>query len=91
MINRRNEQENKEGNQERRFRSTARRVIGERKGDLDEAATDAMKLRIHVKTQEAIATDALELIRKTYRFGEKRYSSRKDLYLRSNTRSFRCR
>jgi len=65
---------------ERRFRSTARKVIGERKGYLGEAATDAMKLWIHEKTQEAIAKDALELIRKTYRFGEMKYSSRKDLY-----------
>jgi len=65
---------------EQRFRSTARKVIGERKGYLGKAATDAMKLWIHEKTQEAIAKDALELIRKTYRFGEKKYSSRKDLY-----------
>jgi hypothetical protein len=62
------------------FRRTAKKVIGERKGYLGEAATDAMKLWIHEKTQEAIAKDALELIRKTYRFGEKKYSSRKDLY-----------
>ncbi|GAA5262098.1 hypothetical protein [Methanocalculus sp.] len=65
---------------ERRFRSTARKVIGERKGYLGEAATDAMKLWIHEKTQEAIAKDALELIRKTYHFGEKKYRYRKDLY-----------
>jgi hypothetical protein len=55
-------------------------VIGERKGYLGEAATDAMKLWIHEKTQEAIAQDALELIRKTYHFGEKKYRYRKDLY-----------
>ena len=65
---------------ERRFRSTARKVIGERKGYLGEAATDAMKLWIHEKTQEAIAKDALELIGKTYHFGEKKYRYRKDLY-----------
>lgn len=65
---------------ERLFRKTAKQVIGERKGYLGEAATDAMKLWIHEKTQEAIAQDALEIIRKTYRFGEKRYGSRKDLY-----------
>ncbi len=65
---------------ERRFRSTARMVIGERKGYLGEAATDAMKLWIHEKTQEAIAKDALDLIRKTYHFGEKKYRYRKDLY-----------
>lgn len=65
---------------ERIFRITAKKVIGERKGYLGEAATDAMKLWIHEKTQEAIAKDALELIRKTYQFGERKYSSRKDLY-----------
>lgn len=65
---------------ERLFRKTAKQVVGERKGYLGEAATDAMKLWIHEKTQKAIAQDALDLIRKTYRFGEKRYNSRKDLY-----------
>lgn len=65
---------------ERRFRSTAKRVIGERKGYLGEAATEAMELWIHEKTQHTIAEEALELIKKTYRFGERHYSSRRDLY-----------
>ncbi len=73
------------------FQSTAGKIIRKRKGYLDKAATDVTKLWIHEKTQEAIATDALECIRKTYRFGEKKYSRRKDLYDRSTNHSFRCR
>ncbi|KUK70774.1 MAG: hypothetical protein XD88_0427 [Methanocalculus sp. 52_23] len=38
---------------ERRFRSTAKKVIGERKGYLGEAATDAMKLWIHETLQSS--------------------------------------
>lgn len=65
---------------ERNFRKLAKKVIGEKKGHLGEAATDACKLWIHEKTQDVMARDALELIHKKYDLGERLYNSRTDLY-----------
>lgn len=65
---------------ERAFRKLAKKVLGEKKGHLGEAATDAFNLWIRVKRQDEIARDALELIRKKYDFGKRLYTTRQDLY-----------
>jgi len=67
---------------EQAFRRLAEKILGKQKGYLGEAATEAMNLWIREKTQEEIARDALELTEKAYHLGEKRYTSRKDLYER---------
>ncbi len=65
---------------EQEFRELVEKILGKRKGALGEAATEAMKIWIRIKTQEEIAQDALELTGKAYHFGAKKYTSRKDLY-----------
>jgi len=65
---------------EREFRRLVEKILGKRKGALGEAATEAMDLWIRTKAQEEIARDALELAEKSYHFGGRKYTSRKDLY-----------
>jgi len=65
---------------EHTFRELVEKIFGKRKGALGEAATEAMDIWIREKTQEAIARDALDLTEKAYHLGEKRYTSRTDLY-----------
>lgn len=68
---------------EKKFREAAKRVIGDRKGFLGRAVTEAMRLWMKEKSQAEIARAALELMETEYHFGERRYSGRKDLYDRS--------
>ncbi len=68
---------------EQQFRETVKRVLGDRKGILGRAVTEAMKAWIQEKSQAEIARTALELMDKEYHLGKRRYSTRKDLYDRS--------
>lgn len=68
---------------EKKFRETARTVIGDRKGFLGRAITDAMELWIREKTQERIARTALELMSREHHFGKCLSTSRKDLHERT--------
>jgi hypothetical protein len=68
---------------EEKFREVAKRVLGERKGYLGEATTEAMRLYIREKTQEEIARDARMLLEKEYHFGSRRATTRGDLHDRS--------
>ncbi len=65
---------------EKTFREVVRRVLGERKGSLGEAATEAMNLWVREKTQEALARDALALIGEPRRLGAREYRSRSDIH-----------
>ena len=65
---------------ERAFREVVRRVLGDRKGSLGEAATEAMNLWVREKTQEALARDVLELIERPRHLGKRSYGSRSDLH-----------
>ena len=69
---------------EREFRRLVEKILGKRKGALGEAATEAMDLWIRAKMQKEVAQDALELTEKTYHFGARKYTSRKDLYDRQS-------
>lgn len=65
---------------EKAFREVVGRVLGDRKGCLGEAATEAMNLWVREKTQEALARDALALIGEPRRLGARAYRSRSDLH-----------
>jgi len=68
---------------EKQFRETAKRVIGNRKGFLGRAVTEAMRLWVQEKSQAEIARTALKLMDKEYHLGTRRYSGRKELHDRS--------
>jgi predicted transcriptional regulator len=68
---------------EKKFRETAKTVIGDRKGFLGRAVTEAMELWIREKTQKEIARTALELMSQEYHLGKRLYSGRKDLHERT--------
>lgn len=65
---------------ERRFREVAKRVIGEKKGYLRQAVSEALHLWLEKKDQEKIAQDALELISEGHDLGAWKFSKRRDLY-----------
>lgn len=65
---------------EKAFREVVRRILGERKGSLGEAATEALDHWVREKTQEALARDALALIGEPRRLGARAYRSRSDLH-----------
>jgi len=69
---------------ERKFRERVKRVHGERKGALGQAAAEALDLWVAEKTQEEIAKTALALMETTYDLGTRHYKSRDDLYGRTN-------
>ena len=68
---------------EDRFREVAKRVIGEKKGYLGQAVTEALRLWLDQKDQERVAGDALMIISEGHHFGEYHYKERKDLYDRN--------
>lgn len=68
---------------EKKFRDTVRTVIGDRKGSLGRAITEAMELWIRDKTQEKVARTALELMNREYHLGKRLFKGRKDLHERT--------
>jgi hypothetical protein len=65
---------------EKAFRDVVRRVLGDRKGSLGEAATEALDIWVRRHAQEAIAQEALALIGRPRRLGARAYRSRSDLH-----------
>jgi hypothetical protein len=68
---------------EKRFRNAARKKLGERKGYLGKATTEALECWILKQTQEEIARDALALLETGYPIGKHLSTKRKDLYDRA--------
>jgi hypothetical protein len=68
---------------EKRFREAAKKKLGERKGYLGKATTEALDLWIQKQTQEEITRDALDLLKKGHHLGKHLYKERKDLYDRT--------
>jgi len=67
---------------EKKFRDVARRRIGDRKGSLGKATTEALELWIRTQTQEEVAQEALRLLKQGYDLGKRKYRTRDDLYER---------
>jgi hypothetical protein len=67
---------------EKKFREVASRRIGDRKGSLGKATTEALELWIRTQTQEEIAQEGLHLLRQGYDLGKRKYRTRDDLYER---------
>jgi predicted transcriptional regulator len=65
---------------EKQFRKVASDTLGERKGYLGEATTEAMRLYIREKTQAEIAKDALILLESGVHYGTRHAQTRADLY-----------
>lgn len=65
---------------EKRFRKAAKKKLGERKGYLGKATTEALEYWVEKQTQEDIARDALALLETGYPLGKHLYIERKDLY-----------
>lgn len=65
---------------ERRFREVARRRIGDRKGSLGKATTEALELWIRTQTQDEIAREGLRLLKQGFDFGKREYRTRDELY-----------
>ena len=72
---------------EKRFREAAKKKLGERKGYLGKATTEALEHWVRLQSQEDIASDALALLKKGHPLGKHLYKERKDLYDR-NTGSY---
>ena len=68
---------------EKRFRKAAKKKLGERKGYLGKATTEALECWILKQTQDEIARDALALLETGYHIGGHGYVERKDLYDRA--------
>ena len=68
---------------EKRFREAAKKKLGERKGYLGKATTEALECWVKQQTQEEIARDALALLETGYHPGKHLYTGRKDLYDRA--------
>jgi hypothetical protein len=68
---------------EKRFRNAAKKKLGERKGYLGRATTEALECWVRMQSQEEIARDALALLETGYRPGKYQYTERKDLYDRT--------
>jgi predicted transcriptional regulator len=69
---------------EERFRELAKTVIGEKKGYLGRAVTEAITLWIRDKEQATIAREALALLEKEHRLGKFAYRSREDIHDRKS-------
>ena len=70
---------------EKRFREAAKKKLGERKGYLGKATTEALEIWIRKQTQEDIARDALALLEMGHRTGKRLYTERKDIYDRATS------
>jgi hypothetical protein len=68
---------------EKRFREAAKKKLGERKGYLGKATTEALESWVQKQSQEEIARDALALLETGHRPGKHFYTERKDLYDRT--------
>jgi hypothetical protein len=68
---------------EERFRAAAKKKLGERKGYLGKATTEALEIWVQKQTQEEIARDVLALLEKGHHLGKPLYTERKDLYDRA--------
>jgi hypothetical protein len=68
---------------EERFRKAAKKKLGERKGYLGKATTEALECWIRMQSQAEIAHDALTLLESGYHVGKQLYADRKDLYDRT--------
>ena len=68
---------------EKRFRAAAKKKLGERKGYLGKATTEALEIWVRKQTQEEIARDALALLETGHHLGRHTYTERKDLYDRA--------
>ena len=68
---------------EERFRAAAKKKLGERKGYLGKATTEALECWVRKQTQEEIARDALALLETGHHPGKYLYKERKDLYDRA--------
>lgn len=68
---------------ERRFREVAKKKLGQRKGYLGKATTEALETWLRKQAQEEIANDALALLATGFDLGKKQYRERKDLYDRT--------
>ncbi len=68
---------------EQRFREIAKDLLGEKKGYLGRAVTEAIALWIRDKEQETIAREGLAILGKERNLGSYRFSSRGDLHDRS--------
>jgi len=68
---------------EKRFREAAKKKLGERKGYLGKATTEALEIWIKRQSQEEIAIDALALLETGLHFGKHLSTERKDLYDRA--------
>jgi predicted transcriptional regulator len=65
---------------ERRFRQLARETLGEKKGYLGKATTEAIEYWIRERQQEAIAEMALDLLKKERHLGKHLYKTRQDIH-----------
>ncbi|MDD1683826.1 MAG: hypothetical protein LUO98_08335 [Methanoregula sp.] len=70
---------------EERFRRAAKKKLGERKGYLGKATTEALECWILKQTQEEIARDALALLETGYHPGTHLSRERKELYDRTTS------
>ena len=68
---------------EKRFREAAKKKLGERKGYLGKATTEALEIWVRKQSQEEIAHDALALLETGHQIGKHLYAERKDLYDRA--------
>jgi predicted transcriptional regulator len=68
---------------EKRFREAAKKKLGERKGYLGKATTEALEIWVRKQTQEALARDALALLETGLHTGRRLYTERKDIYDRA--------
>jgi site-specific recombinase XerC len=65
---------------EEKFREVAKNILGEKKGYLGRATTEAITQWISDKEQEKIAEQALALLEKGHPMGKRGFRSRKDMY-----------
>jgi len=65
---------------EQRFRELAKNILGEKKGYLGRAITEAIALWIRDKEQETIAQQGLALLEKEHHLGKYGFRSREDIH-----------
>ena len=68
---------------EKRFREAAKKKLGDGKGHLGKATTEALEIWVRKQAQEEIARDALALLEMEYHPGRHLSWERKDLYDRA--------
>jgi predicted transcriptional regulator len=68
---------------EKKFRTRAKKIYGERKGALGQAVREAMDLWVAEKDQQEIARSALALMETGHDLGTRKYRTRDDLHDRS--------